>query len=306
MEIHLRIIEARNVPAADINGKSDPYIKIKCKESKSEYKTKVQKKTLTPKWNEDISFSVNTVSETLKFSLYDYDVIGSNDKLCKMNLRVHDLNIGLVEDRWWIMNKTDKGNKNAELHLLTQVVYRGQPKWQPMNLLFIDCYVNVIEAKNLPKMDGPFGKSDPYVQVTISTDQDKCMTTAYKKNDLNPKWKEPFLFWVTNPTVDTLILKVWDKDEKYDDQIGSVHIPLATLRVGYPSIQWYDIQPCKRNKNCGQLRVLVVMSPKGTNWAPPAKVFSKYYCKNCPKGMPIDGFPPINFVPIPMPQVPPF
>lgn len=305
MEVHVRIVEARNVPAADINGKSDPYIKIKTKRSKCEYKTKTQKKTLTPKWDEETTFNVNA-SEILEFALIDYDKVGANDKLCKLNLRIHDLNIGLVEDRWWTMNKTDKGKKDAELHLVTHVVYRGQPKWQPFNLLFIDCYVNIVEAKNLPKTDGPCGKCDPYVKLTITTDQDQFMETKYKKNDLNPKWNEAFLFWVTNPTADTLVCNVWDKDVKYDDQIGSVHIPLATLQVGVPSLQWYTINPYKNGKNCGQLRVLVLLAPKGTKWNPPAKLFSKYSYNHGPKGMPEGGFPPPNFTPFPMPALPPF
>jgi len=56
--VSIRIIAARDLVAADRNGKSDPY--VKCKVGKHKGKTSVIKKNLNPEWNERIEFaSVN-------------------------------------------------------------------------------------------------------------------------------------------------------------------------------------------------------------------------------------------------------
>lgn len=45
MELHIKVIEARNVPPADINGKSDPYVTVSTDKTKCALqKTKIQKK----------------------------------------------------------------------------------------------------------------------------------------------------------------------------------------------------------------------------------------------------------------------
>ena len=51
----IKIISASNLPAADLNGKSDPYCIIKCGSWKE--KTNAVQNTLDPEWNERFSFS---------------------------------------------------------------------------------------------------------------------------------------------------------------------------------------------------------------------------------------------------------
>ena len=48
--INITVISATAVPSADLNGKSDPFVKVTC--GKIVNKTKVIEKTLTPQWNE--------------------------------------------------------------------------------------------------------------------------------------------------------------------------------------------------------------------------------------------------------------
>ncbi|KAK8837839.1 Synaptotagmin-2 [Tritrichomonas musculus] len=308
MELHIKVIEARNVPAADLNGKSDPYVSLSTEKTKSPYqKTKVLKKTLSPKWDEEFTIKVNFVSDILSVVLYDHDTLSADDKLGLMDIRIHDLNIGLVEDRWYKMNPPKKSKPQPEIHLITHLTYEGQVAWKNLNLLFIDCMVRVIEAKNLPKMDAD--DSDPYCQVTISTDTEKWCSTKTIKNNNNPKWDESFLFWVTNPTCDRLLFKIYDKDILIDDSIGTLEIPLVSLRVGFPIEKWFDIVPNKNGTNAGQIKLYICMSPKGTQWTGNPTPHPRYEqaFKLHPDGMPKDGFPPEGGKAntFPMPQLPP-
>ncbi|CAB3241510.1 unnamed protein product [Arctia plantaginis] len=79
------VIKARNLKAMDINGSSDPYVKICliCQGKRiKKKKTTVKKNTLTPVYNEALVFdlpSENVFDTTLLVKVIDYDRIGSNE-----------------------------------------------------------------------------------------------------------------------------------------------------------------------------------------------------------------------------------
>lgn len=53
------IIQAAELPALDVSGTSDPYVKVfLLPDKKKKYETKVQKKTLNPTFNESFVFKV--------------------------------------------------------------------------------------------------------------------------------------------------------------------------------------------------------------------------------------------------------
>ena len=54
MHLRCRVIQALDVPAMDDTGTSDPYVVLTCGTTKK--RTKVEMKTLTPKWHEDFDF----------------------------------------------------------------------------------------------------------------------------------------------------------------------------------------------------------------------------------------------------------
>ena len=71
--LRVDVMDAAELPAADRNGYSDPYCKFKLN-GKEVYKTKIQKKTLHPAWNE--FFEVQVPSRTaadFKVDVYDWD-----------------------------------------------------------------------------------------------------------------------------------------------------------------------------------------------------------------------------------------
>lgn len=75
MKLLVRLIEARNIPALDPNGFSDPYVKLKL--GRQKFRSKVVKKSLNPSWCEEFSFRVEDLKEVLKIYVLD------EDKFCK-------------------------------------------------------------------------------------------------------------------------------------------------------------------------------------------------------------------------------
>lgn len=89
--LRVDILDAADLPPADSNGKSDPYCKFELN-GQDVFKTKTQKKTLNPVWNE--FFEVAIPSRTAaKFTckVYDYDFADKPDFLGGTDINLEQL-----------------------------------------------------------------------------------------------------------------------------------------------------------------------------------------------------------------------
>ncbi|KAM9814453.1 synaptotagmin VIII isoform X2 [Syngnathus typhle] len=86
------ILEARNLKSTDLDGRSDPYVKVQLALDKRKWKkkkTSVKKKTLNPYYNEAFSFKVTMAQiqrVTLVISVWDHDPMTPNDPVGKIFL----------------------------------------------------------------------------------------------------------------------------------------------------------------------------------------------------------------------------
>ncbi|PHH68181.1 hypothetical protein CDD82_752 [Ophiocordyceps australis] len=90
-KLRVDVLDGTDLPSADRNGKSDPYCRFELN-GQEVYKTKVQKKTLSPVWNE--FFEVNVPSRTAaKFvvNVYDYDFADKPDFLGAASINLESL-----------------------------------------------------------------------------------------------------------------------------------------------------------------------------------------------------------------------
>ncbi|VUC28346.1 unnamed protein product [Clonostachys rosea] len=89
--LRVDVLDAVDLPAADRNGKSDPYCKFELNGAEV-YKTKTIKKTLSPVWNE--FFEVDVPSRTaanLVVNVYDYDFADKPDFLGAASINLESL-----------------------------------------------------------------------------------------------------------------------------------------------------------------------------------------------------------------------
>ncbi|KYQ92640.1 C2 domain-containing protein [Tieghemostelium lacteum] len=87
--LQINVLEARDLVAADTNGFSDPYCVVMLGLQKK--KTKIQKKTLNPKWGETFLLRVSPVDTVLKLSLLDWDQLSSDDFLGEVSIELDQL-----------------------------------------------------------------------------------------------------------------------------------------------------------------------------------------------------------------------
>eukprot|EP01121_Diplochlamys_sp_Union-15-3_P022969 TRINITY_DN9940_c0_g1_i2.p1 TRINITY_DN9940_c0_g1~~TRINITY_DN9940_c0_g1_i2.p1 ORF type:complete len:401 (-),score=72.97 TRINITY_DN9940_c0_g1_i2:15-1217(-) len=83
LTIRVTVIRAEGVSAKDINGKSDPYVVLGWKDTpkKMQHKTKVQKATLNPVWNDTFDLPYLPKNTKLEIKVWDHDAVSKPDFL---------------------------------------------------------------------------------------------------------------------------------------------------------------------------------------------------------------------------------
>ena len=86
----IEVVGAKHLPAADLSGKSDPYVTLDLNGMK--YSTNVVRSSLQPTWNETFSFQDQSLGvweeQHLRVEVYDWAVFGEADLLGYCNVDV--------------------------------------------------------------------------------------------------------------------------------------------------------------------------------------------------------------------------
>ncbi|KAJ8984365.1 hypothetical protein NQ317_003512 [Molorchus minor] len=80
------VIQAEDLPALDMGGTSDPYVKVYLlPDKKKKFETKVHRKTLNPVFNETFVFKnlpyAEAMNKTLVFAIFDFDRFSKHDQI---------------------------------------------------------------------------------------------------------------------------------------------------------------------------------------------------------------------------------
>ncbi|KAK4156867.1 C2 domain-containing protein [Chaetomidium leptoderma] len=89
--LRVDVLDAQDLPAADSNGKSDPYVKFELN-GQEVFKTKTQKKTLNPAWNEFFNISIpSRTAAKFKAAVWDWDFADKPDFLGGTDISLEQL-----------------------------------------------------------------------------------------------------------------------------------------------------------------------------------------------------------------------
>eukprot|EP01087_Luapelamoeba_hula_P007200 TRINITY_DN1748_c2_g1_i2.p1 TRINITY_DN1748_c2_g1~~TRINITY_DN1748_c2_g1_i2.p1 ORF type:complete len:3417 (+),score=716.50 TRINITY_DN1748_c2_g1_i2:301-10551(+) len=248
----LRICGARNLAGADRSGLSDPYVEFRIKDSKRRpRKTKIRKATLHPVWNREFYYLRGEVKDTdvIEFSIFDWNRVGKDDKLGRVEIPVSDF-VATPEFDDWLSVALGNG------HLHIQAAWGAahlppRPSGLPM-------LVRVAKARHL-KSANKSGYSDPYCQIIVAGRKAKRGNkTSAIRGTLNPEWNEEFLFEGDVAPLDALRFEVYDAPSVLSAlargrSLGFVNLPLAELEATPNIDTWLELRdPGSRRKDKGQ------------------------------------------------------
>ena len=96
--LKLLIQKATNLPAKDLSGTSDPFVKVLLlPDKKNKLETRVKRKNLNPSWNEAFTFEgfpyQKLIQRTLYLQVLDYDRFSRNDAIGEVELNLADIHL---------------------------------------------------------------------------------------------------------------------------------------------------------------------------------------------------------------------
>ncbi|XP_069180390.1 synaptotagmin 1 isoform X4 [Procambarus clarkii] len=206
-------IQCEELPALDMGGTSDPYVKVYLlPDKKKKFETKVHRKTLNPVFNETFTFKVpyaDIMSKTLVFGIYDFDRFSKHDQIGEVKIPLCQVDLAQTIEEWrdLVSVEGDGGQLGDICFSLRYVPTAGK------------LTVVILEAKNLKKMDVG-GLSDPYVKICLIQNGKrlKKKKTSIKKCTLNPYYNESFSFEIPFEQIQKVNLQVTVVDY---DRIGT-------------------------------------------------------------------------------------
>ncbi|CAN8267052.1 unnamed protein product [Cochlearia groenlandica] len=124
MKLQVRVLEARNLPAMDLNGYSDPYVRLQLGKQRS--RTKVVKKNLNPKWSDDFGFGVDDLNDELVVSVLDEDKYFNDDFVGQVRVpvcQVFDAENQSLGTVWYPLLPKKKGSKKDCGEILLKICF---------------------------------------------------------------------------------------------------------------------------------------------------------------------------------------
>lgn len=111
---------AENLITSDLNGYSDPYLKYYINnEEDCAYKTKVVKKTLNPKWNDEGTIQINNrLNDVLRIKVMDWDSTSADDTIGTAEIPLNKVKVeGTTELDVPVEGLENAGQDGGMLHL---------------------------------------------------------------------------------------------------------------------------------------------------------------------------------------------
>ncbi|XP_075890519.1 synaptotagmin-1-like [Nelusetta ayraudi] len=232
------ILQAQDLAAMDMGGTSDPYVKVfLLPDKKKKYETKVQRKNLCPVFNETFIFKIPYAElggKTLVLQVFDFDRFSKHDMIGEIKIPMNSIDLGQPMQLWRDLESGEKEEQEKLGDICISLRY--VPTAGKLT-------VNIMEAKNLKKMDVG-GLSDPYVKIVLQQNgkRIKKKKTTVKKNTLNPYFNESFSFEVPFEQIQKVqvVITVYDYDKLgSNDPIGGTFMGYGATGVGLR--HWSDM-----------------------------------------------------------------
>eukprot|EP00484_Ammonia_sp_Unknown_P030953 CAMPEP_0197025690 /NCGR_PEP_ID=MMETSP1384-20130603/5939_1 /TAXON_ID=29189 /ORGANISM="Ammonia sp." /LENGTH=632 /DNA_ID=CAMNT_0042454251 /DNA_START=65 /DNA_END=1963 /DNA_ORIENTATION=+ len=265
-------LTCKDLVTKDFNSKSDPFVVVYCRDSKSNNwteigRTEVQKDNEYPEFAKQFKLDYFFEEEQLlRFDVFDEDKKGSQ------KLKDHDFIGSATVVLGELMHETGQIVSKPLMNKGKRITNKKSKKYSSITVIAEkvaghgnEMLTMQFSGKGLPKMDGLFGKSDPYFTISRTREDGKAIVifkSEIIKSNLNPVWKQ---FTIESQKLcqcdpyRPLRITVYDWDKSgSDDLIGHVETNLNELRQKPTGMKLTRAH--KGNKAYGELNVTSFVS----------------------------------------------
>ena len=122
MMLHIRVVEAKDLPKMDVFGKCDPFCILQMSSAHAPYKTKVIERTFTPYWDQTFHLPiVSLVDDFLRISVRDMDKGNQDDPISHLDLHLSSFEIDKVIDKWYPLIPCEGVPKGGQIRLCCHI-----------------------------------------------------------------------------------------------------------------------------------------------------------------------------------------
>jgi hypothetical protein len=202
MRLHVRVFEAAHLPALDVVGRSDPYVKLRIRGRHESQSTTVKPATLNPVWGEDFHLDIVSISsDVLRCRAFDRDV-AFDDRMGFVDIQLSRLPLGALVDSWYPLTPTPDAPTPGELRLLLHVTAIDQPAFTDFLIPSQLLKLTINEAREQAPEGGPFFDGDSLITVNLTNT--KLFQKGFKFDAAAPPWAETFDLLLTDVDTDTV------------------------------------------------------------------------------------------------------
>jgi len=207
-------------------GKSDPFVLIRNARGDRVGFSDIVMNNLNPFWR-PIEIPLNVFggpSGVVNVQVWDFDEDGKNDIIGEFSTTIDQLTSQLNK-KWELV---DPRKKKTGHFVVSKVDRESKPE--------LGAYKIIFAAEKLARMDGLFGKSDPFIIINahpkgLNTTGHIVAKSEYIKSNLNPVWQPLYISPnLTSGYETSLVVQVWDFDgDGTHDLIGEAQTSLRQL-----------------------------------------------------------------------------
>ena len=124
--LHLRLVDARDVPKMDTFGHADPFCYVQLSETGRRDKTRVIKNTRSPQWDEEFHYPIsNQETDVLKISMFDWNKVGSAEPIASIKIPLAGQPVDNVQELFLDMQPAKGVRGSPQIHILLHVAPPG-------------------------------------------------------------------------------------------------------------------------------------------------------------------------------------
>jgi hypothetical protein len=120
--ISVTLLEAKNLKPMNLDGFSDPYVKLSVDNEKTEWSS-FKLGTLNPIWNEDFSLNVHSRNSILRIEVYSKRKFGGDDFIGGTTIGLKGLDDQQKVDKWFKLSGEGLNDENGQVRLRLQFVW---------------------------------------------------------------------------------------------------------------------------------------------------------------------------------------
>jgi len=263
--LQVTVHSARGIKGTKITGGTpDPYISLSYNNRAELAKTKYKHNTYNPTWMETKFLLVNSLSESLVLSLYDYNDHRTNTLMGAATFELAELMDDATQEGL-TRNLLKDGKERGELKFDVSFYPVLSPKGESGVEEIPDTNVGIVrlvvhQAKDLDNTKSMSGDLNPFVKVFLGDQPSPTQVSTKIKHTNNPVWETPAEFLCADKSSSIITLKVIDdRDFLKDPVVGYMSVRLEDLLKAKEEAgkDWWPLSGCKS----GRIRL-------STEWKP--------------------------------------